>query len=282
MKRFFGWFLIICGILSLPGLLPKLSRVHSGYEVIGILLGQGLIFLLAYYCLRKPSSRMELQENSVVDQDKVDNSQERNKNRIYQYSFNTKDKNPSADDEVISPTVKLSYAPIFYDSFTWDSVDQLIFDYQKAELLDKCNPANYLVPYDHDKLVIANEVTIQVSKANTMHELKEVRKLLPALDVAISPKQIFDYLTVICNPANFTGQVETFKTANDLYQQILNSKNDLLSLEYLQIIVKEKIPDAKKQNEIKLQEEDDYRKFLVWGSFMFIILPLLLLQLFLN
>lgn len=39
MKRFFGWFLIICGILSLPGLLPKLSRVHSGYEVIGILLG---------------------------------------------------------------------------------------------------------------------------------------------------------------------------------------------------------------------------------------------------
>lgn len=259
-----------------------LSKIHSGYEVIGILLGQGLIFLLGYYCLRKPSSQKKLQENSVVDQDKVDNSQERHKNRKYQYSFKTKDKNPSSYDEVISQTVNLSYEPIKFESFTWDSVEQLIFDYQKAELLDKCNPANYLVPYDHDKLIIANEITIQVSKANTMHELKEVRKLLPALDVAISPKQIFDYLTVICNPVNFTGQVDTFKTANDLYQQILNAKNDLLSLEYLQTIVKEKIPDANTQKETKLQEENDYRKFLVWDSFMFIILPLFLLQLFLN
>jgi hypothetical protein len=50
--KFIGWVLIICGIVSLPSFFKNLSNAHDGYELIGMLIGEGLIFFLAYLCFR--------------------------------------------------------------------------------------------------------------------------------------------------------------------------------------------------------------------------------------
>ena len=52
MKKILGWVLVICGIISFPGFIANISKARYGYEVIGMIIGQGLIFLLAYLCLR--------------------------------------------------------------------------------------------------------------------------------------------------------------------------------------------------------------------------------------
>ena len=56
MKKVIGWILIVCGIFSLPGFLTNLGHAHDGYEVIGMFIGQGLIYFLAYLCLRNKTS----------------------------------------------------------------------------------------------------------------------------------------------------------------------------------------------------------------------------------
>lgn len=53
MKKILGWILAFCGVISLPNFLYMLATAHHGYEVIGMLIGQGLIYYLAYLCLRK-------------------------------------------------------------------------------------------------------------------------------------------------------------------------------------------------------------------------------------
>lgn len=55
MRKVVGWILMACGILSLPGFLSKLPTAHDGYELIGMLIGQGLIYFFAYLCLRNKS-----------------------------------------------------------------------------------------------------------------------------------------------------------------------------------------------------------------------------------
>lgn len=52
MKKVIGWIFLVCGIGSLPGLFSKLTNVQHAYDVIGMLIGQGLIFFLAYLCIK--------------------------------------------------------------------------------------------------------------------------------------------------------------------------------------------------------------------------------------
>jgi len=50
--KFVGWVLIVCGVVSLPNFFRNLSNASDGYELVGMFIGEGLIFFLAYLCLR--------------------------------------------------------------------------------------------------------------------------------------------------------------------------------------------------------------------------------------
>jgi hypothetical protein len=64
MKKVIGYVLLVCGILSFPVFLLDLSKAYHFHEVIGMFMGQGLIYYLAYLCLCKPKSD-KLSKNNV-------------------------------------------------------------------------------------------------------------------------------------------------------------------------------------------------------------------------
>lgn len=70
MKKVVGWILVVCGILSLPGFLSKLPTAHDGYELVGMFIGQGLIYFLAYLCLRNKKSNSDAIDNNVPTTEK--------------------------------------------------------------------------------------------------------------------------------------------------------------------------------------------------------------------
>ena len=77
MKKVIGWILIVCGIFSLPGFLTNLGHAHDRYEVIGMFIGQGLIYFLAYLCLRnKTSEPVSNVENNVTESNDVNKKDE--------------------------------------------------------------------------------------------------------------------------------------------------------------------------------------------------------------
>ena len=73
MKKILGWVLVICGIISFPGFIANISKARYGYEVIGMIIGQGLIFLLAYLCLRskKEENNSESKQMGEIIQKKT-------------------------------------------------------------------------------------------------------------------------------------------------------------------------------------------------------------------
>jgi len=76
MKKVIGWILVICGILSLPSLIQKLSTARHTYEVIGMLVGQGLIFFLAYLCFKNRKIESESKNQNVYNETKDTSSSE--------------------------------------------------------------------------------------------------------------------------------------------------------------------------------------------------------------
>lgn len=114
---------------------------------------------------------------------------------------------------------------------TWEKVYSYIFDYQKKELLSKCDPSNFMNPYNHDKIAIANEIILQLNQAYSLIDLKRIRSEAVKLNVYVDSLQIYEYLCKICNPTNYTGKKEEFQTANNLYERVLNSNKNYEELE---------------------------------------------------
>lgn len=299
MKKVIGYILIVCGVLSLPGFLSKISNAHDGYEVIGMLIGQGLIFFLAYLCLRgkkkesqqqaNPSEPIESLKNDTLD---IENSTETknekfgfegqsqgkegsifkdvvdvNNDSIVTYSQN--EMNEKSDISPIENDLKTeteveqmsenespihNYQKLETNNITWTYIYTLIFNYQKKELLSKCNPLNFMNPYNHDNIAIANESTQKINEATSLSDLKPVRLEVAKLNIFVDPSQIYDYLCVICNPTRYTGKLEEFQLANNLYERIVNSGMDYEVLEGILEdahasklgIIEEPIPMAKK------------------------------------
>jgi hypothetical protein len=204
MKRFLGWFFLICGLLSLPLNILKLENANETYEISGILLGSGLIFYIAARCLRRDHTALakivySKDEDSEIAQD-------------------TRGNYPSIANKI--------------NKLRWEDILSLIFEYQKIEIAAKTYPKNYMDPYEHDKLDISNQIQLELSKSYVLEDLRHVRKLAKKLDIYVDTNQISDYLKLICYPLDFIGK-DYFQEANDLYQEIIISSNDYDKLEML-------------------------------------------------
>ena len=256
MKKVLGWILIVCGIFSLPGFLMKLGHANDGYEVVGMLIGQGLIYFLAYLCFRNKTSEPEPEPQNIttetpdisnvpnVSEDTPTNPLSEVKTESMGISVNddsvctqkvqnsaqtieatSKDhfiieSSTNGNDTDSSTECFNDFPKIDYTSTSWEEIESHLFEYQKAELLEKCNPSIFMDPYNHDKVEIANSIMIKASDAVCLADLKELRGMVVSLGVKISTSQVFNYLTTVCNPINYIGTKELFTSANNLYSRI--------------------------------------------------------------
>lgn len=112
-------------------------------------------------------------------------------------------------------------------------------DYNKYlldELIDKCNPQNFMEPYNYEKVKIANELYPRLLNCdgNDNAELVEVRKeAISKLGIVLSTSNIYEELCKTCNPQQFMNPYNPTKVAkaNELYFRVLQNKMNIDALE---------------------------------------------------
>ena len=132
-----------------------------------------------------------------------------------------------------SPSVKLSV------SFGAPYEQQLL-----EALRNACFPKNFMDPYDHEKVSIANELYKKLQEENlTPPDIYALRdRAVNELGITIDSSFLFDALAAACNPIQYMDPYDAQKVAatNDIYRQILDNKSDINALESLRKVAEER------------------------------------------
>lgn len=153
---------------------------------------------------------------------------------------------------------------LIFHNITPSKSEEKQYESLYEELLEKCNPNNFMQPYDKEKVDTANTIFAEL-RSNpyaTDYELKEVRlKAVQKLGIHISTQRILDYLMKYCDPQRYTDRdpydAELVFQANALYSQILDNKDDIFELEKIEILARPLIDsenERKRQMEIRQRE----------------------------
>ena len=146
-----------------------------------------------------------------------------------------------------------------------------------AELWDKCNPKNFMVPYDQarvDKAILIYGDLQKVDR-NDDNRLREIRdRAMRDLGITISTDRLYKELISYCDPQyllkddNF--QTEVLRIANQFYAQVRANKNDIHALEKLasqmyadktlSLYYEEKKAREKKKREERIRWEEELKR----------------------
>lgn len=159
---------------------------------------------------------------------------------------------------------------LIFHNITPSKSEEKHYESLYEELLEKCNPNNFMQPYDKEKVDTANTIFAEL-RSNpyaTDYELKEVRlKAVQKLGIHISTQRILDYLMKYCDPQRYTDRdpydAELVNQANALYSQILDNKDDIFELEKIEILARPLIDsenERKRQIERKQEEIERQKK----------------------
>lgn len=104
------------------------------------------------------------------------------------------------------------------------------------ELYEKCNPSNYMNPYDDQKVRISNQIFSQLeeNKDNESGLISLRNKAIEELGLDFGAKELFDALANILNPQNYVGEnydAEMLSRANLYYPAVLSHSDDIIELE---------------------------------------------------
>ena len=104
------------------------------------------------------------------------------------------------------------------------------------ELKEKCNPANYMNPYNAEKVEISNQIYSQLdTNKNNISVLIELRnQAIKKLGLSFSAKELYDKLCEIYNPNNYVGEKydsDKLHVANQIYAKIQSISTDIIGLE---------------------------------------------------
>lgn len=165
----------------------------------------------------------EYSEKQHIAQENKSHEQNNDKNE----NVGNVEKNVKANGDNSKST---SVQDIDINNVSWEEIYHRLFVTQKEELNNKCNPKNFMNPYDHDKVEMANNFLIELKDAHNYNDIKKIRTKAKKLGVSISLEQLFNYLSNICNPINYIGK-ENFVIANNLFSKIISSKENLEELE---------------------------------------------------
>ena len=120
-----------------------------------------------------------------------------------------------------------------------------LFPNLHTELKVRCDPQNFMQPYEPEKVSRANKLYSEILSIdkNDDEKLKLLRlRAMEELGIKFSTEQLFEKLIAACNPKNFTGDSynkERLELANGLYQQILMNADDIFVLEEIEEKAKE-------------------------------------------
>lgn len=154
------------------------------------------------------------------------------------------------------------------------------------ELKAKCDPSNFMEPYDPTKVSISNEIYLLVlNNQNSENALIELRsRAIRELGIRFSTKKLYDELMDYCNPKKFTGgnyDNEKLCLANKLYCQITEKADDIEVLETIRTEaapLREYIFELRRQKEFeekakeaKEAKDDTIRGIILCILFFFLI-----------
>ncbi|MDR1347449.1 MAG: hypothetical protein LBJ63_03330 [Prevotellaceae bacterium] len=135
-----------------------------------------------------------------------------------------------------------------------------------AELKDKCNPDNFLHPnpYNKEKAYIANDICLKLANAKDNEELqKHLRhRAIVELEIHFNSHALRDKLKIYANPSEYKF-TEKFRSANELYTNILENGEDVEALEKIQLVIESVLLD-KTISEIEIETEIEREKKRQW------------------
>ncbi len=106
-----------------------------------------------------------------------------------------------------------------------NSIEVAYYDTLYDELVEKCNPAIYMNPYNAEKVEISNQIYSQLdTNMNNISVLIELRnQAIKKLGLSFSAKELYDKLCDIYNPNNYIGEkydADKLHVANQIYAKI--------------------------------------------------------------
>ena len=129
-----------------------------------------------------------------------------------------------------------------------------------VELTSKCHPRNFMQPYDHQKVKIANEIYSEVLQSeNDIDRQKTLRlKAIEELGIRFSTRAVYQKLLEKVNPQRFMEDYDAEKVAlsNDFYQRIKDNADDIIELEDIM----EEIEMSPLAESINKQQNGYYKK----------------------
>lgn len=163
------------------------------------------------------------------------------------------------------------------------------------ELKEKCNPINFMNPYDAEKINISNDIFSKLdSCAKNIYQLIQLRnRAIRELGISFSSKEIYEKLSEAYNPIKYTREnydSQKLKTANQIYSKIQSKKNDLIGLEEIArdcgIVFVDTYADIFDKDETTIQDqvasngtpitngEDDnnYYTAIIWAIFAYLLI----------
>lgn len=165
-----------------------------------------------------------------------------------------------------------------------------IYESLYEELIEKCNPVNFMYPYDKDKVDTANLIYKKLlgskpkHKCYSNHEIRRIKDLaIRELGISISDS-LYRKLINYCDPKRFMNpyDFEAVQVANEFYSLVEKSKDDIVELEELQhkILQNEVIKsyrekeydNVKKNVEASSNDDNDIYAWVLLGIVIIIIL----------
>ncbi len=109
------------------------------------------------------------------------------------------------------------------------------YKYLLEELLEKCNPKNFMNPYDYEKVSISNNLfsQLQVLDKSENDKLLQISdEAVNKLGIKISTSSIYDELCKMCDPQQFLSPYDPVKLAkaNELYSRIMQNRQNISAL----------------------------------------------------
>ena len=160
---------------------------------------------------------------------------------------------------------------------------ELDFDYSYLydELKCKCNPSNYMTPYDPRKVEISNSIYMQLeeSKENVLNLIKLRNRAIKELGIEFSAKELYERLSQIFNPSNYMDEnydAAKLHVANLAYAQVQENKDDIIELE--RIAVKNRIRLFPRVAKVEEDNVTERGALIGWVSICAAILIVLLLS----
>lgn len=104
------------------------------------------------------------------------------------------------------------------------------------ELKEKCNPVNFMKPYDKEKVEKANSLYPKILSSSLedieLHKILR-KQAISELGIKFYTSKIFTELKETCNPLQFMTPYNSEKVsiANSLYERVLQNENDIEMLE---------------------------------------------------